>query len=306
MAIEGVQGRGKNKNPAYEKAFVMGVEEARQDPNIMTDTFTLNNRYATTLFDSGIDYCFVSITFIPLLDIEPSNLGFSYEIELASEQLVKINKEEHEMHLGLILELLKKEKLYAKFSKCGFCLQEVQFFRHVINGDGIHVDLSKIKNIKNWEASRTPSNKNKKFIWGEEQNRTKSVIYTNHKSLQHIFNHKELNMRQRHWIELFSDYDCEIRYHPDKYIERRSDGALYYLDRIWVPLMSDVRTLIMDETHKSRYSVHPGADKMYYDLRDMYWWPRIKKDVALHVNKCLTCSKIKGVVRFRKKDKLAP
>ncbi|GKF15918.1 putative reverse transcriptase domain-containing protein [Tanacetum coccineum] len=79
----------------------------------------------------------------------------------------------------------------------------------------------------------------------------------------------------------------------DDQMERRSDGALYYLDRIWVPLTSDVRTLIMDEAHKSKYSVYPRADKMYYDLRDMYWWPRMKKDIALYVSKCLTCFKIK-------------
>ncbi|GKD53276.1 putative reverse transcriptase domain-containing protein [Tanacetum coccineum] len=77
-------------------------------------------------------------------------------------------------------------------------------------------------------------------------------------------------------------------------MERRSDGALYYMDRIWVPLTGDVRTLIMDEAHKSRYSVHLGADKMYYDLRDMYWWPGMKKDIALYVSKCLTCSKVKA------------
>ncbi|GJY12918.1 putative reverse transcriptase domain-containing protein [Tanacetum coccineum] len=77
-------------------------------------------------------------------------------------------------------------------------------------------------------------------------------------------------------------------------MERRSDGALYYMDRIWVPLTGDVRTLIMDEAHKSRYSVHPGVDKMYYDLRDMYWWPGMKKDIALYVSKCLTCLKTDG------------
>ncbi|GJQ97225.1 hypothetical protein Tco_0008364 [Tanacetum coccineum] len=88
-------------------------------------------------------------------------------------------------------------------------------------------------------------------------------------------------MRQRHWIELFSDYDCEIRYHPskanvvadalsrkervkrlqrglDEMIEQRSDETLYYLDRIWVPLKGEVRILIMDEAHKSKYFVHPG------------------------------------------------
>ncbi|GJR66282.1 hypothetical protein Tco_0012347 [Tanacetum coccineum] len=129
-------------------------------------------------------------------------------------------------------------------------------------------------------------------------------------------------MHQRRWIELFSEYDCEISYHPskanvvadalsrkervkpkrvramnmtfqssikdkklaaqkeasnepaemqrgiDELMERRSDGALYYMNRIWVPLKGDMRTLIMDEAIKSKYSVHPGADKMYYDLRD--------------------------------------
>ncbi|GJR02994.1 putative reverse transcriptase domain-containing protein [Tanacetum coccineum] len=66
----------------------------------------------------------------------------------------------------------------------------------------------------------------------------------------------------------------------DEMIEQRSDGTLYYLDRIWVPLKGEVRTLIMDEAHKSKYFVHPGADKMYYDLRDRYWWPGMKKDIA--------------------------
>ncbi|GJR49540.1 putative reverse transcriptase domain-containing protein [Tanacetum coccineum] len=185
-------------------------------------------------------------------------------------------------------------------------------------------------------------------IWRHYLYGTKSVIYTDHKSLQHIFSQKELNMRQRRWVELFSDYDCKIRYHPgkanvvadalsrkervkpkrvramnmilqssikdrilaaqkevvdeftglqkglDEMIEQRSDGTLYYLDRIWVPLKGEVRTLIMDEAHKSKYSVHPGADKMYYDLRDRYWWPGMKKDIAEYVSKCLTCLKVKA------------
>ncbi|GJR61120.1 putative reverse transcriptase domain-containing protein [Tanacetum coccineum] len=71
---------------------MLGAEEARQEPNIMTGTFTLNDHYATTLFDSGADYSFVSTIFIPLLGIEPSDLGFSYEIKIASGQLVEINK----------------------------------------------------------------------------------------------------------------------------------------------------------------------------------------------------------------------
>ncbi|GJT21806.1 putative reverse transcriptase domain-containing protein, partial [Tanacetum coccineum] len=69
----------------------------------------------------------------------------------------------------------------------------------------------------------------------------------------------------------------------DEMIEQRSDGTLYYLDRIWVPLKGEVRTLIMDEAHKLKYSVHPGADKTYYDLRDTYWWPGMKKDIVEYV-----------------------
>ncbi|GJR00742.1 putative reverse transcriptase domain-containing protein [Tanacetum coccineum] len=117
-------------------------------------------------------------------------------------------------------------------------------------------------------------------------------------------------MGQRRWIEIFSDYDYEIRYHHgkanvvtdalrlqrglDELIERRSYGALYYLDRLWVPLKGDVRTLIMDEAHNSKYSVHPGPNKMYYDLRDMYWWPGMKKDTTMYMSKCLTCLKVKA------------
>ncbi|GJW17056.1 putative reverse transcriptase domain-containing protein [Tanacetum coccineum] len=66
------------------------------------------------------------------------------------------------------------------------------------------------------------------------------------------------------------------------------------MDRIWVPLKGEVRTLIMDEAHKSKYYVHLGADKMYYDLRDRYCWPGIKKDIAEYVSKCLTCLKVKA------------
>ncbi|GKD45563.1 putative reverse transcriptase domain-containing protein, partial [Tanacetum coccineum] len=92
VAVNGGQGRRNQGNQARGRAFMLGAEEARQDLNIMTGMFTLNEHYATTLFDSGADYIFVSTTFIPLLGIEPSDLGFSYEIKIASRQLVDINK----------------------------------------------------------------------------------------------------------------------------------------------------------------------------------------------------------------------
>nr|GEW09328.1 putative reverse transcriptase domain-containing protein [Tanacetum cinerariifolium] len=82
-----------------------------------------------------------------------------------------------------------------------------------------------------------------------------------------------------------SDESTGLQRGLDEMIEHRNNGLLYYLDRILVPLKGDVRTLIMDEAHKSKYSVHPGADKMYYDLRDRYWWPRMKKDIAVYVSR---------------------
>ncbi|GJX56838.1 putative reverse transcriptase domain-containing protein [Tanacetum coccineum] len=91
-ANKGVQGHGNQRNQARGRAFMLGAEEARQDPNIVTGTFTLNNHFATTLFDSGANYSFVATTFIPLLGLEPSELDFRFEIEIASGQLVEIDK----------------------------------------------------------------------------------------------------------------------------------------------------------------------------------------------------------------------
>ncbi|GJZ65082.1 putative reverse transcriptase domain-containing protein [Tanacetum coccineum] len=257
-------------------------------------------------------------------------------------------REEHVEHLRLVLELLKKEKLYAKFSKCEFWLREVQFLRHVINGNGIHVDPSKIEAVKNWKAPRTPievhsflklavyyrrfienffkiaksltiltqkslpsrledfvvyydtsriglgcvlMQRGKVIAYASRQLKTHKNNYTTHDLELGAAVQKELNMRQHRWIELYSDYDCEIRYHPGK--ANVVADALSRKERV-KPKRSDVRTLIMDKAHKSKYSVHPGGDKMYYNLRDGYWWPGMKKDIAEYVSRCLTCLKVKA------------
>nr|GEV99906.1 putative reverse transcriptase domain-containing protein [Tanacetum cinerariifolium] len=205
-------------------------------------------------------------------------------------------EKEHGKHLKIILELLKKERLYAKFSKCDFWLESLQFLSHVIDCNGVHVDPAKIEAIRNWAVPTIPT---KKYEWGKEEEETfqtlkqklcsaqiltlpegtkdfvvycdaslkgygavlmqrekviayasqklkvyeenytthdlelgaivfalrlwrhylygmKCVVFTDHKSLQYILNQKELNLRQQRWIELLSDYDCEIRYHPGK------------------------------------------------------------------------------------------
>ncbi|GKD77786.1 putative reverse transcriptase domain-containing protein [Tanacetum coccineum] len=200
-------------------------------------------------------------------------------------------------------------------------------------------------------------------IWRHYLYETKCTVFTDHKSLQHILNQKELNMRQCRWLELLSDYDCEIRYHPGKAnvvadalsrkerikplrvralvmtigldlpkkilvvqtearkpknlgaedvggmlienlresknprkekLEPRADGTLCLNNRSWLSCYGDLRTLIMHESHKLKYSVLPGFDKMYQDMKKLYWWPKMKTDIATYVSKCLTCLKAKA------------
>ncbi|KAD4385695.1 hypothetical protein E3N88_25864 [Mikania micrantha] len=207
-------------------------------------------------------------------------------------------------------------------------------------------------------------------IWRHYLYGVKSTIYTDHKSLKYFFEQNDLNMRQRRWLELLKDYDCDILYHPGKAnvvadaLSRKTENPVlrfkpyslvitpYFLDklkqaqqkglepdnvgfehvfgqvrnledndygvkkglepdnvgfehvfgqvrnledndygvkvrfgRMWVPRNGDIRSRILDEAHKSRYSVHPGATKMYQDLRKNYWWPGMKFNVMQYVNR---------------------
>ncbi|GJT89266.1 putative reverse transcriptase domain-containing protein [Tanacetum coccineum] len=225
---------------------------------------------------------------------------------------------------------LRSGEAVCQVPKCEFWLQEVHFLGHVVNPECIHVDPSKI------EA-------NQMYVWGVEQEEafqtlknnlcdapiltlpdrvedfmrhylygTKNVIYTDHKSLQHILDQKEL-MRQRRWIELCSDYECEIRYHhgkanvvadalskKERLKPRRVMAMAVTIQagmremiqaarvRSLASELGSVRTMIMDEAHRS----NTRADKMYHDLRDMYWWPGMKRDIATYV-RCRTSRSVK-------------
>ncbi|KAD3068885.1 hypothetical protein E3N88_36765 [Mikania micrantha] len=374
------------------------------------------------------------------------------------------NEGDHACHVREVLEILRKEELYAKFSKCAFWLREVQFLGHVVNPEGIMVDPAKVETIMKWSPPKSPTEvrsflglagyyrrfiqdfskiatpltkltkKDVKYEWGPNQEQAfsvlkekltqapvlalpdgnddlvvyadasrqglgcvlmqrgrviayasrqlkiheanypthdlelaavvfalkiwrhylygvRSTIYTDHKSLKYFFEQKDLNMRQRRWLELLKDYDCDILYHPGKAnvvadaLSRKTDhpairvksyslvitpdflnelkqaqqeglkeenvgfervfgqvknledndhGIKLRFGRMWVPRNGDIRARILDEAHKSRYSVHPGATKMYQDLRHDYWWPGMKFNVMQYVNRCLTCAQVKA------------
>ncbi|GJR30776.1 putative reverse transcriptase domain-containing protein [Tanacetum coccineum] len=140
-------------------------------------------------------------------------------------------KEEHDAHLRLILELLKKEELYAKFSKCDFWLSKVQFLGHVIDSEGIHVDPAKIESIKDWESPKTPT-EIRQFLGAVLMQKEKVIAYASRQLKIHEKNYTTHDLELgavvfalkmwRHylsgmkWLELLSDYDCELRYHPGK------------------------------------------------------------------------------------------
>ncbi|KAL0539426.1 hypothetical protein IC582_023638 [Cucumis melo] len=395
---------------------------------------------------------------------------------------------EHEEHLRMVLQTLRDNKLYAKFSKCEFWLKQVSFLGHVVSKAGVSVDPAKIEAVTGWTRPSTVSEvrsflglagyyrrfvenfsriatpltqltrKGAPFVWSKacedsfqtlkqklvtapvltvpdgsgsfviysdaskkglgcvlmqqgkvvayasrqlkshEQNYPthdlelaavvfalkiwrhylygeKIQIFTDHKSLKYFFTQKELNMRQRRWLELVKDYDCEILYHPGKanvvadalsrkvshsaalitrqaplhrdleraeiavsvgavtmqlaqltvqptlrqriidaqsndpyLVEKRglaeagqttefslsSDGGLLFERRLCVPSDCAVKTELLSEAHSSPFSMHPGSTKMYQDLKRVYWWRNMKREVAEFVSKCLVCQQVKA------------
>ncbi|GKC98052.1 putative reverse transcriptase domain-containing protein [Tanacetum coccineum] len=165
------------------------------------------------------------------------------------------NKEEHANHLRIILELLKKEKLYAKFSKCDFWIHIVQFLGHLINNQGLHVDPAKIEaNLREALILALPKGNDDFVIYCDASHQGLGAVLMQRE--KHILDQKELNMRQRRWLELLADYDCEIRYHPGK--ENVMADALsrnHFTSRFWKSLQNALGTQLDMST-----VYHPKTD----------------------------------------------
>ncbi|GJZ26502.1 putative reverse transcriptase domain-containing protein, partial [Tanacetum coccineum] len=280
------------------------------------------------------------------------------------------NKEEHANHLRIILELLKKEKLYAKFSKCDFWIRIVQFLGHLIDSQGLHVDPAKIKAVKNWASPTTPTEirqflglagyyrrfikefskiakslteltqKNKKYIWGEDQESAFQllkqklcealilalpegnddfVVYcdASHQGLGAVLMQREkvityASQQLKPNEENYTTHDLEL-------------GAVVFALKIWrhyllapnvlcsliikvfnISLIRKTQTEALKEENikaenlrgmDKSFDIRPDgtrcSDKMYQDLKKLYWWPNMKAIIAEYVGKCLTCSRVK-------------
>nr|GEW95345.1 putative reverse transcriptase domain-containing protein [Tanacetum cinerariifolium] len=192
------------------------------------------------------------------------------------------------LYKGLCAFLMQKEKVIAYASR-QLKVYEKNYTTHDLKLSAV------VFALKMWRH----------YLYG-----TKYVVFTNHKSLQHILDQKEL-MRQQCWLELLSDYDCEIRYHPGKEnvvadaLSRKERSkplrvrALVMTIGLNLPkqilsaqlearkeenFINEDLALIMHESHKSKYSIHPGSDKMYQDLKKLYCWPNMKAEIATFEN----------------------
>nr|GEV88842.1 putative reverse transcriptase domain-containing protein [Tanacetum cinerariifolium] len=215
------------------------------------------------------------------------------------------NKQEHEEYLRLTLELLKKEELYAKFSKCEFWIPKVQFLGHVIDSHGIHVDLAKIESVKDWASPKSPmeirqylglAGYYRRFIEGFSKT-AKPMI--------------KLTQKKRSFYHILRCFDQRV----GRYVDAKREGkpnvvvdALSMKERepplrvraLVMTIGLDLPKQILNAQTEARKPKNikkedvRGSEKMCQDMKKLYWWPNMKVDIATYVSKCLTCAKVKA------------
>nr|GEU47363.1 putative reverse transcriptase domain, ribonuclease H-like domain, aspartic peptidase domain protein [Tanacetum cinerariifolium] len=187
------------------------------------------------------------------------------------------DKKENEEHLKEILEFLKKEMLYAKFSKCEFWIPKGEKEENAFQ-------LIKKKLCSALILALPEGNKDF-VVYYDASHKGLGVVLMQREKIEAM---KPKNLKNE-------DVGGMIRKDiPKEKLEPRADGTLCLNGKSWLPCYGDLRSVIMHESHKLKYSIHPSSDKMYQDMKQLYWWPNMKAYIAAYVSKCLTCVKVKA------------
>ncbi|GKB45998.1 putative reverse transcriptase domain-containing protein [Tanacetum coccineum] len=190
-------------------------------------------------------------------------------------------------------------------------IPKVQYLGHMIDNKGIHVDPAKIESVKDWASPKTPmkirqflglAGYYRRFIEGFSKI-TKPMTKLTQKKLDLPTSKswnaqtealKPENIKNEDVGGMLIENAKFPKALRTEKLEPHTDGTLCLDGRSWLPCYGDLLTMIMHESHKSKYSIHPGSEKMYQDVKKLYWWPNMKANITTYVSKCLTCAKVKA------------